>query len=115
MSGVNFMQFVQVTNPASATTQKKATTVSLLPLAPFDKNAYLAKIPATNFESDLLNVMSINDSPSSVQGPLQIKEMGTNIESIFKREKVVVTQQYVKVVDNISNKPGVAVLNPNGP
>ena len=66
MSGVNFMQFVQVTNPASSTTQKKATTVSLIPLAPFDKNAYLAKIPQTNFESDLLNVMAVNDTPSSI-------------------------------------------------
>ena len=67
---MNFMQFVQVTNPASVSTQKKATTVSLMPLAPFDKGAFLSKLPTTNFEEGLLNVITVNEPQSgSVQGP----------------------------------------------
>ena len=62
MSVSNFMQFVQVTNPASSSSQKKATTVSLMPLAPFEKGTYLSKLQSTNFEEGLLNVITVNES-----------------------------------------------------
>ena len=116
MSVLNFLPFVQVTNPASSSSQKKATTVSLMPLAPFEKAAYLSKLQSTNFEEGLLNVITVNESQNgSVQGPQQVKELNTDMESVFRSEKVVVAQQYVRIVDNISNKPGNIGLNPNGP
>ena len=110
------MQFVQVTNPASQSTQKKATTVSLKPLASFEKGAYLSKLQSKNFEEGLLNVITVNEAQNgSVQGPQQIKELNTDMDSVFKTEKVMVAQQYVKIVDNISSRPGNIALNPNGP
>ena len=37
------------------------------------------------------------------------------MESILKSEKVVQAQQYVKIVDNISNKPNAGHMNLPGP
>ena len=91
MSGINFMSFVQVTNPAS--TQKSSTNpIALIPLAPFDKSALLSKVRPTTFEEGILNIITVTEGqkPGEVQGPQQVKEIAKNMESVFHGEKLQV-------------------------
>ena len=51
--------------------------MSLIPLAPFDKESYMKKVPTTNLEEGLMTLATMHESTNNgtVQGPQQLKEM----------------------------------------